>query len=89
MSQYLTDDQFNEVLSKLFGVVGKKFHSIKRSCRGNNWFMRYCWTEAQEKEFNEWLTKYLVKKQHMPVRLAKKKASMFCFMHGWKYKEEK
>jgi hypothetical protein len=86
--QYLEEEQFNEVMTKLFEIVGKKFHSIGRSCRGSKWFMRSAWTRTQEKEFETWLTKYLVKKLHTPIKLAREKAIMFCFNYGWKYKKE-
>jgi hypothetical protein len=81
---YLTDKQCDEVLSKLFEAVGKKFHSIGRSCRGQ-WFSRSTWTLKQEKNFEEWLTTYTAKHLHIPKNLAKKKAQMFCFCYGWKY----
>jgi hypothetical protein len=87
MGQYLSDEQFNEVMSKLFEAVGKKFHSIGRSCRGDKWFMKSTWTQAQSKEFEKWLTKYVAKKLGILVKSAKKKAQMFCLSYGWKYKD--
>jgi hypothetical protein len=85
MAQYLSDLQFDEVMTKLFEAVGKKFHSQGRSCRGR-WFMRSSWTQAQEQEYKDWLSKYINKKLHMPMILARKKAAMFVFNYGWKYK---
>jgi len=88
MAQYLNDDQFDEVLTKLFESVGKKFHSIGRSCKGQ-WYMRNTWNKEQEKEFGQWLTKYVAKKLRISIKQAKKRAQMFCFEYGWKYKDEK
>jgi hypothetical protein len=81
----LTDEQFTEVMDKLFETVGKKFHSIGRSCRGK-WFMRSEWTQAQGNEFEKWLKNYTIKKLRIPAKLAEQKAGMFCLNYGWKYK---
>lgn len=88
MKQYLSDTQFDEVLAKLFESVGKKFHSIARSCSRGEWFMRSEWNMEQEKKFEQWLTKYIAKKLRIPVKEAKKRAQMFCFEYGWKYKKQ-
>lgn len=73
----------------MFEAVGKKFHSIKRSCKGEDWFMKYSWTEAEEKKFRDWLKEYIVKKMGITAKLADKHVAMFCFQYGWTYKEEK
>jgi len=86
MTYYLTDKQLDEVLTKMFKAVGQGFISIKKSCHDTKWYMKYSWTEKEEAEFRKWLKSYIVKKLHIPVLLADKKARMFCFMWGWKYK---
>ena len=83
----ITDTQLNEILSKLFDAVGRKFVSIPKSCRGKKWFLQSTWTQEQEDKFKAWLTKYLVRKEKISPELAGKKAKMFCFQYGWKYKE--
>ncbi len=85
MTNALNDEQFNEVMCKLFETVGKKFYSISRSCRGK-WFMRSTWTQDREKEFEKWLKKYIVEKLHVPAKLSWNMAKMFCFNYGWKNK---
>jgi len=87
MNSYLSDDQFNEVMAKLFDAVGKKFHSIGRSCRGKEWFMKSTWTKTQQEEFEGWLTKYIAKKLPVPIKSSERMAKNFCFNYGWKYKE--
>ena len=87
MRVYLNEKEFNEVMSKMFEAVGAKFYSIKRSCKGDQWFMKYSWTEDQEKEFRKWLTKYVIKKLGIQPQLADKMVTMFLFEYGWKYKE--
>lgn len=86
MRMYLTDKEFDEVMSKMFEAVGAKYYSIKRSCSGGEWFLNHSWTEAQEKEFKKWLTKYVMQKLGVPAKLAKKKTEMFLFEYGWRYK---
>lgn len=85
---YLSDKQLDEVLSKMFEAVGKEFKSIKKSCSTNEWYMKYSWTEKEEKEFDKWLKFYLIKNLHMSSLLANQKSKMFCFMWGWRYKSE-
>jgi len=85
MSYYLTDKQFDHVMKKLFKAVGQEFKGIEESCGVEYWYMQHTWTEEQEAEYRKWLTSYIVKKLHIPVRLADKKARMFLFMYGWKY----
>ena len=87
MRVYLTEKEFDEVMFKMFEAAGAKFYSIKRSCRGDNWFTKHTWTEVQEKEFKKWLKKYVIKKLGIPAKLAEKKTEMFLFEHGWKYRE--
>ena len=85
MRMYLTEKEFDEVMSKMFEAVGVKFHSIKRSCKGDDWFTRHTWTEEQEREFGKWLKKYVMKKLGIPAKLAEKKVAMFLFNYGWKF----
>lgn len=85
MSMYLNDKQFDEVMSKLFKTIGKKFYSINQSCRDEDWFMQSSWTQTQEKGFEKWLIKYVIKKLHIPIKLAKGMVKIFCFNYGWKY----
>ena len=87
MSYYLTDKQFDHVMKKLFKSVGQEFKSIKENCRGKNWYLKHTWTEKQETEFRKWLTSYIVKTLHTTVRFADKRARMFLFFCGWKYKK--
>jgi hypothetical protein len=84
---YLSDEESNEVMSKLFEAVGKKFVSIDRSCKGESWYTKYAWTQNQENEFEKWLKQYAMKKLKIPAKLAEKKAKMFCFNYGWKYSD--
>ena len=85
MAYYLTDKQFDEVMRKMFKTAGQEFKSIEESCGTNDWFMQHTWMEKQEAEFRKWFIFYMVKKLHIPVHLADKKARMFLSEYGWKH----
>ena len=86
MRTKLNDDEFDEVMKKLFEAVGRKFVSIKRSCKEKDWYMKSAWTLERENEFEMWLKKYLQTKLRMPAQMALEYAKWFCFDYGWKYK---
>jgi len=85
MSYYLTEKQFAHVLRKMFKAVGQEYKSIKESCGAEDWYLKHTWTEKQEAEYRKWLTSYIVKKLHIPVRSADKRARMFLCECGWRY----
>lgn len=82
---YLSEKEFDVVMAKMFEAVGAKFHSIKRSCRGDKWFTKHTWSSDQEKKFKVWLKAYLIRKLDVHEKRAEKMAAMFLFDYGWKY----
>ena len=87
MRTKVTDKELDEILSMMFNVVNVNFQSIKKSCRGNNWFMKHTWSKEQEQKFEQWLKKFLMKKLRMPAKMAIEYAKWFTFDYGWKYSE--
>jgi len=88
MRTKVNDKELDQILSKMFKVVGASFKSIKESCKGKNWFMKYTWTNEQEELFEKWLKEFLMKKLQMPAKVAREYAKWFTFDYGWKYSEK-
>jgi hypothetical protein len=88
MRTKVTDKELDKILSKMFDIVGVKFQSIKESCKGKKWFMKYTWTREQEQLFEKWLKKFLMEKLRMPAKIAIEYVKWFTFDYGWKYSEK-
>jgi hypothetical protein len=80
---YLNEKEFHVVMCKLFQSVGKKFTSVQKDCRGEDWFRKYKWTEQEELAFKKWLVGYIVERTEQPKKMALKQASHFIFQYGW------
>ena len=60
----------------------------------NEWYYKYSWTQEQENDFINWLSKFLMKNwkellQHklINVKTAKEAAQEFVAFYGWKIKD--
>ena len=47
-------------------------------------YQSYTWSEKQEKEFRDYLVKYLIKKEKHTEHGATSEASWFVLNYGWK-----
>jgi len=75
------------ILNKMCSIVNAKNINFKKP----NWFWDYEWTQEQEDEFVEWLTKHLKENKearsimHFPaMKDYEKVAKEFVNQYGWK-----
>ena len=91
-----TPEVMQEVLKKMFSVIGKSTDGFDFS---DGWYSQHSWTKAQEDEFAEWLTtrlkerKFLNEFVRFPALCTNKKGrkrcvSEFLLMWGWKRSEK-
>ncbi len=88
-----------EVLKKMCSIVGISGIDFDNfDFKADGWYQKYQWTREQEKEFCEWLEKYLLenkdsRKEFMArpnktKRDIKKVVKEFIFNYGWKTTNE-
>jgi hypothetical protein len=84
-------DNLKQVLEKMFSYSPYKFS--EKFTKQKEWFLKHKWTEAEEKEFIEWLSEFLKKNwrgitdHKMPnKRFRNKAAEEFVFVYGWSIK---
>ena len=85
------------ILKEMCHRVGAKSNKIDFKKEG--WFCKYTWTEKEQDDFTDWLTKYLYNNHKARIdlmtitskikRYCKEAADMFVFNYGWKLKDEK
>lgn len=85
----LSKNQFSIILKTQakFANVPVSFFKPYFSGKGmpKKWYLKHSWTEEQEKKFEEWLVKYLMKEENLSRKYAQKKAEWYLFDYGWTY----
>jgi hypothetical protein len=73
-----------ELIDKMFEIAGHplKFEDVEG--RTDNWFQQYTMTEAQNEEWQDWGTKFIMKKHRYNKYLADRKMRMLDLYCGLK-----
>jgi hypothetical protein len=73
-----------ELIDKMFEIAGHnlKFEDVEG--RTDNWFQQYTMTEAQNKEWREWGTKHIKKKNRYYSKIASREMAMLDLYCGLK-----
>lgn len=82
----ITDAQREEIIDELFRRVGTDRSEL--DTKKPDWFQQRSWTEAEELEFTDWLTKFFQKKLKLSKKYALSQARTFCLWYGWSIKSE-
>jgi hypothetical protein len=90
LKPYIMNPYLGLILKKMCDVVGAD--SEKIDFKSADWFLMYTWTKAQETEFREWMTDYLVQNKQARVALMnfpgrkqiKKTVDAFIWNYGWR-----
>lgn len=79
------------ILKKMCSTVGADYNAI--DFKAHDWFRKYKWTCAEEKDFEKWLTDYIYKNKEARLELCDRRiinkswclkvAKEFTFMYGW------
>jgi hypothetical protein len=77
------------ILEEMCRIVGADYEEMfPLMCdKDSNWYYKYSWTAEEEKDFQKWLSNYLVKKAGVNRKIANLKASYFVLNYGWKTKK--
>jgi hypothetical protein len=72
------------LIDKMFEIAGHplKFEDVEG--RTDNWFQQYTMTEAQNKEWRDWGTKFINKKRRFGKKLASREMTMLDLYCGLK-----
>ena len=86
-AQQKTDKErllLKELIDKMFEIAGHplKFEDVEG--RKDNWFQQHTMTEAQNKEWRDWGTKFLNKKRRWGKKLASREMAMLDLYCGLK-----
>ena len=78
-----------ELIDKMFEIAGHnlKFEDVEG--RTDNWFQQHTMTEAQNKEWRDWGTKFLNKKRRWGIKLADREMRMIDLYCGLKISDSK
>ena len=78
-----------ELIDKMFEIAGHplKFEDVEG--RKDNWFQQHTMTEAQNKEWREWGTKFIMKKHRYNKYLADREMRMLDLYCGLKISDSK
>ena len=78
-----------ELIDKMFEIAGHdlKFEDVEY--RTDNWFQQYTMTEAQNKEWRDWGTKFINKKRRFGVKLASRQMAMLDLYCGLKISDSR
>jgi len=78
-----TKSIIEQLLRKQFEMVGLDYDKDGDIVKDDKWYMKYCWTEKQEKEFIKWARDLLTKKHHYTIRGAEEIISFYILAYGW------
>ena len=81
------DKVCTECLKEMFKRVGEKYPNKKLTDQ-RDWYMKRCWTEKEEADFEKWMRAYLKKTCRWSTRMINKEVGMFMLMWGWKVNME-
>ena len=78
-----------ELIDKMFEIAGHplKFEDVEG--RKDNWFQQYTMTEAQNEEWRNWGTKFIMKKRRYNKFLADREMRMLDLYCGLKISDSK
>jgi len=78
-----------ELIDKMFEVSGHslKFEDVEG--RTDNWFQQYTMTEAQNKEWRDWGTKFISKKRRYNEKYASREMAMLDLYCGLKISDSR
>jgi hypothetical protein len=78
-----------ELIDKMFEIAGHnlKFEDVEG--RTDTWFQQHTMTEAQNKEWRDWGTKFLSKKRRLGIKLASREMAMLDLYCGLKISDSK
>jgi len=78
-----------ELINKMFEIAGHplKFEDVEG--RKDNWFQQYTMTEAQNEEWRNWGTKFIMKKRRYNKFLADREMRMLNLYCGLKISDSK
>jgi hypothetical protein len=77
------------LIDKMFEISGHslKFEDVEG--RTDNWFQQYTMTEAQNKEWRDWGTKFINKKRRFGVKLASREMAFLDLYCGLKISDSR
>ena len=78
-----------ELIDKMFEIAGHplKFEDVEG--RTDNWFQEYTMTEAQNKEWRDWGTKFISKKRRHGEKYASREMAMLDLYCGLKISDSR
>ncbi len=78
-----------ELIDKMFEIAGYplKFEDVEG--RTDNWFQQYTMTEAQNKEWRDWGTKFISKKRRYGEKYASREMAMLDLYCGLKISDSR
>ncbi len=74
-----------KMLSKMFESVRVKYS--RNFSKQHKWYLKYSWSEEQEKEFKRYFIKEHFKKFKLSKRIAEKDWDWFNLCYGWTRKD--
>lgn len=77
----------NDCITEMFKRVGEKYPNEELT-KQDKWFQKRSWTEAEEDDFRDWMTKLLKKRHKWTNKKIQLEVGMFLLDYGWKYKDK-
>ncbi len=80
-----------KVLSEMFRVVGAENEFDEDFLKQEKWYLKHSWTQSQENSFQDWLRKYLRKREpwkHFSDKKLNSEIGYFMLNYGWRTGEE-
>jgi hypothetical protein len=94
MDKPMLGKHFRIIFEEMSKRVGVKFEEVNPWREG--WYLKHTWTEAEQRDFRDWLVKYFQKNSQARDELMKYKstnkqriekvANEIIFNYGWKVK---
>jgi mannosyltransferase OCH1-like enzyme len=75
---------FDMCLKEMFRRVGRPTVD-ENFIRREHWYRESSWTEAEEKDFKDWMVRLIRRRHKWTKRLAVKEVSWFLLSYSWKY----
>ena len=86
MTKRLTEQNFKEIIKKMFEIAWIEFISLEDLNKDTQWFTNNTYTQEQEDEFKERLREYL--KDYVPKVMLDKQVNHFLLQWWLKVKEK-
>ncbi len=78
-----TEKVLHDCLKEMFRRVGLRYPN-KKFVSQDRWYLQRAWTREDEKDFRDWMMKYVRKKLRYDVRTATKEVGYFTLMYSWR-----